>query len=75
MAEYKAKKRLSFFTPDGNRRWKLIPVWDLNVAPKFVARMMNLKMEWYTLSKKRGLKNIVTKIIFDCVLLYGCTDK
>ena len=32
-------------------------------------------MEWDTLAKERRLKNIVSKIIFYDVLLYGCTAK
>ena len=32
-------------------------------------------MEWYTLAKERGLKNVATNIILDDVLLYGGTAK
>ena len=48
---------------------------DLNEAPKFVAMKMELKMEWDTLSKERGLKIFALKIIVDDVLLYGHTAK
>ena len=48
---------------------------ELNVAPKFVAMMTKLQMEWDTLSKERGLKNVASKIIVDDVLLYGRTAK
>ena len=46
---------------------------DLNTAPTFVAMIMKIHMEWYTLSKERGLKNVASQIIVDYVLLYGST--
>ena len=45
----------------------------LNAAPTFVPMMMNLKIEWGTLAKELGLKNIASNIIVDDVLLYGHT--
>ena len=48
-----------------------MPIRALNSAPIFVAMMMKLDMEWDTLAKERGLKNILSKIIVDDVLLYG----
>ena len=47
---------------------------DLNTAPTFVAMIMKLKIEWDTLSKGRGLKNVASEIIVDDVLLYGRTS-
>ena len=52
----------------------MIPMGDLNAAPTFVAMTMELKMECGTLAQERGLKNAVSKIIFDDVLLYGRTE-
>ena len=46
---------------------------DLNAAPTFVAIMMNLQMEWDTLSKDTRLENVASEIIVDNVLLYGHT--
>ena len=46
----------------------------LDAAPIFVAMIMKLRMEWYTLSKERGLKKISSNIIVDDVLLYGHTS-
>ena len=37
----------------------------------FVAMTMNLQIEWNTLDKVRGLKNVASKIIVDDMLLYG----
>ena len=48
---------------------------DLDEDPKVVATMMKLQMEWYTLAKERGLKNIASEIVVDNVLLCGCTTK
>ena len=52
-----------------------MPMGSLNTDPKFVAMMMKLKMEWDTLAKECGLKNILSEIIVDDVLLYGRTAK
>ena len=52
-----------------------MPMGALNTAPTFVAMVMKLQMEWYTLSKERGLKNVASKIIVDDLLLYGRTAK
>ena len=49
---------MELFTPDRKRRWKVMPVGDLNVAPTFLAMTMKLQMERYTLDKENGLKNI-----------------
>ena len=46
VSEEESRERLAFFTPDGKRRWKVMPMWSLNAAPIFVAMMINLKMEW-----------------------------
>ena len=48
-----------------------MPMGALNAALKFVAMMMKLKIEWDTLSKERGSKNVASEIIVDRLLLYG----
>ena len=73
VAEEEARERLKLFTPDGKRRWKVITIGELNAAPTFVAMIMKLQMEWETLAKERGLKNVASKIIVGDVLLYGYT--
>ena len=50
-----------------------MPMGDLNAAPTFVAIMMNLQMEWDTLSKDHRLENVASETIVDNVLLYGHT--
>ena len=52
-----------------------MPLGALNVAPIFVSMMMKLEIEWDTLAKERGLKNVASKIIADDVLLFGHTDE
>ena len=47
----------------------------LNTASTFVSTMNKLKMEWETLVKERGLKNVASEIIVDDVLLYGIKVK
>ena len=74
LAEDKAHARLALLTFDGKRRWKVMPIVDLNAAPKFSAMMMKLKIERDTLSKEHGLKKVGLKIIVDDVLLYGFTS-
>ena len=57
-AEEEAFKILELFTPDGKWRCKLMPIGDLNAYTTFLATTMKLQMEWDTLSKERGLKNV-----------------
>ena len=47
----------------------------LNSDPTFVAIMMKIQTEWYTLIKERGFKNVASKFIVDDVLMYGCTSE
>ena len=42
VAEEEVRKRLAFFTPDGNWRQKMMPMGSLNVDPTFVVMMMKL---------------------------------
>ena len=56
VVEEDARKILASFTPDRKRRWKLMPMGVLNVAPMFVEIMVKLQMEWVILYKDRGLK-------------------
>ena len=42
---------MAFSTPDIKRRWKVMPMGDLNAAPTFVEMTMKLQMEWDTLAK------------------------
>ena len=51
VAEEEACERLAFFTPDGKRRWKVMPMGALNLSPTFVAVTTKLQMEWDTLDK------------------------
>ena len=51
VAEEEARERLELFTPDRKRRWKVIPMGDLNKDPTFVAMMKKLQIVWYTLDK------------------------
>ena len=73
--EEEARKRLALFTRDGKWWRKVTPIGSLNTVPTFVAVMMKLDMEWETLSKERGLKNVTSKIIVNYVLLYGRTSR
>ena len=68
VAEEEARERLELFTPDGQRQWKVMPMGDLNADQIFFAMTMKLKMEWDTLSKQQGLKNIESKIIAEQLL-------
>ena len=71
MEEEEVRGRLALFTPDGNRQWKVMPMGDLNAAPTFVVMMMKVQMNWDTLARECGLKNVASNIFFDDVLLYG----
>ena len=61
LAEEEAHKRLAFFTPDRNRKWKVMPMGSLNAASTFLSMTMNLKMEWDTPAKELGLKMLHQK--------------
>ena len=64
---------MELLTPDGKRRLKVMTMGSLNEYPTFVAMTMKLQMEWDTLAKEHGLKNVAYTIIVDDVLLYGIT--
>ena len=66
---------MAFITPDENRQQKVMPMGPLNTDPTFVAMMKKPHVEWYTLSKGYGLKNVESKIIVDDVLLYRRSSK
>ena len=42
VAEYYASERLELSTPDGNRRWKVIPMGYLDADSTFVTMIMKL---------------------------------
>ena len=63
VAEEEACKILELFAPNRKKRQKVMHMGPLNAAPTFVATMMKLRMEWYTLSKECFLKNIAKQII------------
>ena len=66
---------MALFAPDGNLRWKVMPMPPLNETPRFLAMMIKLQMEWDKLAKERGIKHDASKIIIDDVLLYGRKSK
>ena len=70
LEEEEAREILDLFTPDGKRRWKVMPMGDLNADQIFVAMTTKLKMEWDTLSKQQSLKNISSKIISEQLLAF-----
>ena len=45
VVEEESCERLALFTLGGKQWWKVMTMGNLNVAPKFVAMMMNLQME------------------------------
>ena len=63
VAEEEACERLSLLIPEVNRWWKVMPMGDLNSASTYVAMMKKLQMEWYTLSKERGLKILHKRLL------------
>ena len=71
LVEEEAHERLAFSTLDGKRRWKDMPMVELNTSPTFVAIIMKLKIEWYTLSKECGLKTFHKKCCWLCVTVWA----
>ena len=75
VAEDEEYEILALLTPYGKRWCKVITMGYLNAAPKAVSMIIKTQMEWDTLAKECGLKNIASKITVDDVLLYVCTAK
>ena len=71
VAEKEAREKLAFFTPDGKKRWKVMPMGALNSASTFVAMMMELQRQWQALAEDRGIVDCGSKVIVDDVLVYG----
>ena len=68
-----SRAKLAFFTPNGKRRWTVMPMGFLNSHAIFVAMMATMQAEWEQKAAARGLKNVGSKIIVDDVLLYAPT--
>ena len=51
VVEEDARERLALLALDRKRRWRVMPMGDLNAASTFLATMMKLHMEWDTLAK------------------------
>ena len=71
VAEKEAREKLDFFTPDGKKRWKVMPMGALNSASTVVAMMMELQRQWQALMEDRGIVDCGSKVIVDNVLVYG----
>ena len=71
VAEPEARAQLAFFTPDGKKRWKVMPMGALNSTATFVAMMTTLQKEWEAKASKLGISGCGFKVIVDDVLLFG----
>ena len=74
VSEKEARSRLAFFTPEGKKWWKVMPMGALNSASTFIAMMTKLKTK-DTLAQEQHLQGVGSKVIVDDVLLYGETAK
>ena len=52
VSEPEARSRLAFFTPNGKKRWQVMPMGALNSASTFVAMTMELHIKWTKLAKE-----------------------
>ena len=70
-AEPEARAKLAFYTPNGKKRWAVMPMGALNSAATFCAMMETLKQEWNKVAAEKQIQHCDTKVIVDDVLIYG----
>jgi hypothetical protein len=71
VAEPAARAKLAFYTPNGKKRWTVMPMGALNSAATFCAMMETLKQEWNKVAAEKQIQHCDTKVIVDDVLIYG----
>jgi hypothetical protein len=64
---------LDFFTPDGKKRWKVMPMGAFVSASTFMAMMMELQKQWEDLAADRGIGGCGSKVTIDDVLSMAAT--
>ena len=58
--EKKSRAKTAFFTPDGKRRWRVMPMGFLNSHAIFVSMMADLKKEWDKRAQEWGIQAFTT---------------
>ena len=70
VAEEEACKILALFDPNRKQRRKVMHMGPLNAAPTFVATIMKMKKERYTLAKERFLKILQKTLLLIMFILW-----
>ena len=65
----KSKAKLAFFTPNGKKRWRTMPMGASNAHPVFVALASKFKKDWDAATKKRCLKGYKSQVIVHYIML------
>jgi hypothetical protein len=68
-AEPSSRSKLAFFTPNGKKRWTVMPMGATNAHPVFVAFISRLKIEWDKIAEQRGLSRYISQVIMDDIIL------
>ena len=67
--EPSSKTKLAFFTPNGKKRFRTMPMGATNAHPVFVALVAKFKKEWDKLAQKLGLAGHKSQVIVDDIML------
>ena len=67
--EPSSKAKLAFFTPNGKKRWTVMPMGATNAHPVFVALISKFKKEWDQKAIQRGLTRFISQVIVDDIIL------
>ena len=67
--EPSSKTKLAFFTPNGKKRFRTMPMGATNAHPVFVALVAKFKKEWDKLAENSGLTGHKSQVIVDDIML------
>jgi RNase H-like domain found in reverse transcriptase/Integrase zinc binding domain/Reverse transcriptase (RNA-dependent DNA polymerase) len=68
-AEPASRSKLAFFTPNGKKRWTVMPMGATNAHPVFVAFVSRMKIQWDKLAEQQGLSRYISQVIVDDIIL------
>ena len=71
--EEESRAKLAFFTPNGKKRWTVMPMGFANSHAIFVAMMTVMQTEWHKNAPAAAILYAGSKVIVDDILLYAAT--
>ena len=69
--EKSSRPKLAFFTPEGKKRWTVMPMGATNAHPVFVALISKFKKEWDKTAEALKLQNYGSRVIVDDIILFA----